>query len=99
VAKSSYRVAELDGSPRLIHHPSVSFPTGLASQGVRAGTVTLEVELNESGRVSVRRVLSSTHPELVSPARYVAQGSRYTPPKRNGMAVKATMRWPITITQ
>jgi len=99
VAKSSYRVNELDGSPRLIHHPSVAFPSGLASQGVRAGTVTLEVELSEAGRVSVRRVLSSTHAELVSAARYVAQGSRYTPPKKNGLAVKAIMRWPITITQ
>lgn len=97
--KASYRVTELDGSPRLLHHPGVTFPSRLAAAGVRAGTVVLEVELSEAGRVSVRRVVSSTHPELVAPARYLAQGSRYTPPKMNGVAVKAVMRWPITITQ
>jgi outer membrane biosynthesis protein TonB len=97
--KGSFRVSDLDGSPRLLHHPSVTFPARLAASGVRAGTVVLEVELSEVGRVSVRRVLSSSHAELVAPARYLAQGSRYTPPKMNGVAVRAVMRWPITITQ
>ncbi|RFC46891.1 MAG: TonB protein C-terminal [Verrucomicrobia bacterium] len=97
--RTSFRVTDLDGSPRLLHHPSVTFPARLAAAKVKAGTVVLEVELSEVGRVSVRRVVSATHPELVAPARYLAQGSRYTPPKMNGVAVKAVMRWPITITQ
>lgn len=97
--KGSFRVSDLDGSPRLLHHPSVPFPARLAAAGVRAGTVVLEVELSETGRVSVRRVLSSTHADLVAPARYLAQGSRYTPPKMNGVPVRAVMRVPITITQ
>jgi TonB family protein len=97
VAKSHYSTNELDGTPRLLRHGSATFPSSLARQGVSKGTVVFEVELSTSGSVSVRRVVSSTHPDLVSPARRVASGARFTPPKRNGQAVKAIMRWPITI--
>jgi protein TonB len=99
VAKSRFSLSELDGRPRLLRHPSVAFPRELASRGVRSGTVVLEVELSTSGSVSVRKVLSTSHPELVAPARRVAAGSRFTSPKRNGQPVKAVMRWPITIQQ
>ena len=97
IAKSHYSTSELDGTPRLLRHGSATFPSSLARQGVSRGTVVLEVELSASGSVSVRRVVSSTHPELVAPARRVAASARFTPPKRNGEAVKAIMRWPIII--
>ncbi len=97
IAKSHYSTSELDGTPRLLRHGSATFPSSLARQGVSRGTVVLEVELSASGSVSVRRVVSSTHPELVAPARAVAASARFTPPKRNGEAVNAIMRWPIII--
>ncbi len=97
VAKSHYSTNELDGTPRVLRHGSTSFPSSLSRQGVTRGTVTFEVELSTSGSVSVRRVVSSTHPELVAPARRVASGARFTPPKKNGQPVKAIMRWPIVI--
>ncbi len=97
VAKSHYNASELDGTPRLLRHGSASFPTSLARQGVSRGTVVLEVELSTNGGVSVRKILSSTHPDLVGPARRVASGARFSAPKRNGQAVKAIMRWPIII--
>ena len=97
IAKSHYDTQELDGTPRLLRHGSATFPSSLARQGVSRGTVVFEVELSTSGSVSVRRVVSSTHPELVAPARRVAASARFTPPKRNGEAVKAIMRWPIII--
>lgn len=97
VAKSHYNASELDGTPRLLRHGSASFPTSLARKGISRGTVVLEVELSTAGSVSIRRVVSSTHPELVAPARRVASGARFTAPKRNGQSVKAIMRWPIII--
>jgi protein TonB len=97
VAKSHYNVSELDGSPRLLRHGSATFPPDLARKGISQGTVVLEVELSTGGSVSVRRVVSSTHPELVSAARRVAAASRFTPPTRRGQPVRAIMRWPITI--
>ena len=96
-AKSHYNTNELDGTPRLLRHGSASFPSSLSRKGVTRGTVTFEVELSTSGSVSIRRVVSSTHPELVSAARRVASGARFTPPKKNGQPVKAIMRWPIVI--
>lgn len=97
VAKSYYNIGELDGKPRLLRHGSAAFPSSLARQGVTSGTVTFEVELSTSGGVSIRRVVSSSHPDLVSPARRVAASARFTPPTRGGQRVKAVMRWPITI--
>lgn len=76
IAKSHYSTSELDGTPRLLRHGSTTFPSSLARQGVSRGTVVLEVELSTSGSVSVRRVVSSTHPELVAPARRVAASAR-----------------------
>lgn len=92
-----YQASELDGVPQLLSHGSTVFPSALARRGIRRGTVVLEVEIATSGSVQVRRVVSSTHPELVAAARRVAAGARFTPPKHQGRAVKALMRWPITI--
>ena len=97
VVKSHYDMSELDGKPRLLRAGSATFPSALARRGVSSGTVVLEVELSERGSVRVRRTLSSSHPELVSAAQRVAAGSRFTPPMKSGRAVKAVMRWPITI--
>jgi TonB family protein len=97
VAKSHYGVGELDGKPRLLRHGSATFPPKLARRGVERGTVVLEVELDERGRVKIRRVVSATHSELIAPARRVAASASFTAPTRNGRAVKSIMRWPITI--
>lgn len=94
---SHYQARDLDGVPRLLAHGSAIFPSSLARRGVRRGTVVLEVEISKRGMVSVRRVVSSSHQELVSAARRVAAGARFTPPKHKGQVVKAIMRWPITI--
>lgn len=97
VAKTHYNSNELDGIPRLLRHGSATFPSSLSGKGVKSGTVTFEVELSTTGSVTVRSVISATHQELVEPARKVAASARFTPPKRNGQAVKAIMRWPIVI--
>lgn len=96
-AKSHYSLGELDSKPRLIRHGSSAFPSSLARRGVTQGTVTFEVELSTRGRVSVRRVISSTHAELISPATRIARSASFTAPTRRGQPVKAIMRWPITI--
>lgn len=95
--RDSYSVGELDATPRLLRHGSAAFPAALSRRGVNSGTVVLEVSLSPRGAVSVRRVISSTHAELVDGARRIAASARFTPPTRNGQAVTAVMRWPITI--
>jgi periplasmic protein TonB len=97
ITKTHYDSNELDSIPRLLRHGSATFPSSLAKQGVKSGTVTFEVELSTTGSVGVRSVISATHKELIEPARKVAASARFTPPKRNGQVVKAIMRWPIVI--
>ena len=41
IAKSHYSTSELDGTPRLLRHGSVTFPSSLARPGVSRGTVVL----------------------------------------------------------
>lgn len=97
VAKSHYQVSELDGKPRLLRHGPAHFPAGLARRGVKQGTVVFEIEISTGGSVTIRRVVSSSDPEMVAAARRVANGARYTTPTRRGQAVKVIMHMPITI--
>ena len=99
IAKSSYDLGELDSKPRLLNSPSVSFPSSLRRRGVRRGTVTLNVSIDTTGRVTVNSVIKSSHPELVRMAKSYATRARYTVPKKDGKPVKATFTWPLTLSQ
>jgi len=93
--KSQYSLGELDQKPRLLRNPSVSFPRTI--RNARSGKVVVRVAILPSGKSQFLSVVSTTHPDLVSPARRIANGSRFTPPTRQGKPVKAVMTWPITI--
>ncbi|MEM0969481.1 MAG: energy transducer TonB, partial [Verrucomicrobiota bacterium] len=93
--RTTYSSGELDSRPRLRYAPTASFPAQLRKQGVTQGHATVEVLISASGNVSVRRVLSSSHPEFSSLARSVASRSRFTAPTKNGRPVKAIYRWPL----
>lgn len=90
-------VGELDSKPRLLNRPATRYPTALLRRGIRSGMVLLEVAISTSGRVNVRRVLSSTHPELTKMATSFASRARFTVPRKNGQSVNAIYRWPITL--
>lgn len=93
--KSQYGIGELDQKPRLLRNPSVSFPRSI--RNASSGRVVVRVAILPSGRSQYISVISSTHPDLIPAARKIANGSRFTPPTRQGKAVKAVMSWPITI--
>jgi protein TonB len=95
VPKSEYSLGELDGQPRLLRNPSVVFPRGI--KDADSGHVVVQVAILPSGRSEFIAVVSSTHDELIPLAQRIANGSRFTPPTRQGEAVKAIMTWPITI--
>lgn len=94
-AKSEYSLGELDQQPRLLRNPSVVFPSTI--KDANSGRVVVRVAILPSGRCEFVAVVSTTHPELVPLAQRIASGSRFTPPTRQGEAVKAVMTWPITI--
>jgi len=88
---------ELDARPRLLNKPYARYPASLLRRGVRYGTVLLEIAISPSGRVNVRRVLSSSHPGLIRMATSFASRSQFTVPRKNGRPVTAIYRWPMTL--
>ncbi|MGB2559203.1 MAG: energy transducer TonB [Akkermansiaceae bacterium] len=93
--KSEYSLGELDQQPRLLRNPSVVFPRSI--RDADSGRVVVRVAILPSGRSEFVSVVSSTHEDLIPLAQRIAEGSRFTPPTRQGKAVKAIMTWPITI--
>lgn len=97
VQRTTYRSGELDSLPRLVNRPSAPFPASLARQGVTQGRVVLEVNIDPRGRVSIRRVISSTHPDLVQMARTTAARARFSSPTKDGRPVTAIFHWPLIL--
>lgn len=95
--KSSYSAGELDVKPRLLNNPSPGYPRTLLRRGIKEGNVVLEVTISTRGRVSVKRVISSSDPEFIRMARSFAARSRFTVPKKNGQPVTATYHWPLIL--
>lgn len=90
-------IGDLDSRPRLLNRPSTRYPSALLRRGIRSGTVILEVSISKSGRVKVRRVISSSHPELTKMASSFASRARFSVPKKDGKSVEALYRWPMTL--
>ena len=95
--RTSFTAGELDAKPRLVNRPAANYPTALLRQGVRQGKVVLEVSISTSGRVSVRRVIASSHPEFSKMARSFASKARFTVPKKDGRPVTAIYQWPLIL--
>lgn len=91
------QASELDRKPKLLNRPSVRFPSRLARRGIRQGEVLLQVQIDTAGRVTVDRVISSSHPELVPTAQAFATKARFSKPTKNGKPVNATFRWPLSL--
>lgn len=88
---------DLDSQPRLVNRPSVTYPASQRARGVHEGKVTLEVTISPSGKVDIRRVIDSDHPDFTSMARSFASRARFTSPKKDGRAVSAVFRWPMVL--
>ncbi len=86
VKKEYYSSGELDSLPRQIRTGKFKWPS--KARGSK-GDVRLSLEINQSGRVRVIKVISSTDPALTSAARKVARGSKFTAPRKGGQKVKA----------
>ena len=97
VIRGPVSIGDLDSRPRLLNRPSTRYPSALLRRGIRSGNVVLEVTISTNGRVKVRNVLSSTHPELTKMATSFASRARFSIPKKDGKPVEAIYRWPMTL--
>jgi hypothetical protein len=55
------------------------------------------VGISMNGRVNVRKVFSSSHPELTKMATSFASRARFSIPRKDGQPVNAIYRWPMTL--
>ncbi|MDP4643272.1 MAG: energy transducer TonB [Opitutales bacterium] len=91
---------ELDEIPRLVREgrpnsqQSAEFQRVMRRQGPKQ--VILLVVLDERGAISVVDVVSYTHAALIPSAKQAAESSRFSPPMRNGVPVRAKYTWPLS---
>lgn len=93
----TFNLADLDSQPRLVNTPSVKFPEAQRNRGVTEGRVTVEVYISSAGRVTIKRILSSSHEDFTAMARSFVTKARFTPPKKDGRPVNATFKWPLIL--
>ena len=95
--RSVYSASEIDSKPRMLNRPTAPYPSNMLRRGIREARVLLEVSISTSGRVSVRRVLSSPDPEFSKMAQTIASRARFSVPKKNGRPVTAIYKWPLIL--
>lgn len=92
-----FTFSDLEQAPSIINQPRVQYPTKLARRGIKEGRVVAKIEINERGRASVIRIISSTSPDLIAPALGVIRQARFTQPKIEGKPTKVQGDWPIVL--
>ncbi|MFU8847111.1 MAG: energy transducer TonB [Opitutales bacterium] len=88
---------DLPEAPRLINQPRFRFPRELARRGIREGQVIVEIDIQPNGQARLRRIISSTHPELESAAREIVDSARFTKPEVNGRPQTVRGRFPLIL--
>jgi protein TonB len=89
-----FDVQDLDELPRPIRQVRMEPPTRFRQERI-SGLVRVEIMIDEEGRTTVRRIIESSHSDLVDPAREALRQWVWSPPKKNGDPVKARYILPI----
>jgi len=88
---------DLPEAPRLVNQPRFRFPSELARRGIDEGKVVVEIDILPDGRARLRRIISSTHPELEAAAREIVERARFTKPVIDGRARTVRGRFPLLL--
>lgn len=90
----SFELEDLDQRPRVIKEGLNNHPAELKRKGIE-GKVYLHVEINRRGRLRVLEVLKYTDIRFVDAARKRAEATLYSPPMKQGQAVKTEFVVPV----
>jgi protein TonB len=91
----AFGLNELDDVPRLLTNLKINYPNSLVLKGIRHIEVELDVLIDESGKVVLRRIVRNPHPEFESIIQKLMNKARFTAPKKNGVPVRAAFNWPL----
>ena len=91
----AFGLSELDERPRLLTKLTNQFPESLKRRGIKNVNVQLNVMIDETGAVLLKRITHNPYPELTKSIKKLVRQARFSIPKKNGLAVRATFEWPI----
>ena len=91
----AFSLNQLDGLPTLLTPIKALLPKSLTRQGIDIFTVKLDVFIDENGKISLINVVQNPYPELKPAIDKIIKKSRFSPPKKEGKAVRARFIWPI----
>lgn len=99
--KDIFNFDEVDDRPTPLNARQIriDYPRELSRRGIHRVSVVLEVLIDKAGRVTVKRMLSSTHahPRVETVARRAAEQIRFTVAKKNGRPVSVLGRFPLEL--
>ncbi|MGZ0656789.1 energy transducer TonB [Coraliomargarita sp. W4R72] len=88
---------DLPEVPRLVNTPNFRFPSSLARRGVNKGKVIVEIDILPNGSAKLRRIVSSTHPELEDVAKQIISRARFTKPSIAGVPQTVRGLFPLVL--
>ena len=92
-----FNLDQLDGLPKLLTQASITMPNSLLRRGIKEVSLRLEVTIDETGRLTLNRIIENPYPELNKEIHRLIKLSRFTPPEKEGRPVRAQFIWPIEI--
>jgi len=95
VQETAFAIADLEKRPEPVSQVPPTYPAELRKAKIE-GSVTLVFVLNEEGRVEEARIENSSRPEFEKPALEALKRWRFKPGEKDGVAVKAYMRLPMS---
>lgn len=93
----TFDLAALDNLPRMMNHPRGEYPAKLAARGIKKSMVEILVIIHETGRLTIEKFIKCDHPELKPAARKWIKQVLFSPPKKDGKAVKGKFILPLEL--
>lgn len=90
-----FAMADLDERPRLLTSLAIRFPKALQRRGVKTVVAEVEVIINSDGKVVLKSIRHSSHPEINTVITQLMARARFTAPRKDGVAVRASFNWPL----
>ncbi|MEP4889121.1 MAG: hypothetical protein ABJV04_03775 [Aliiglaciecola sp.] len=91
----AFGLSDLDEMPKLLTELKIKFPDSLKRQGVTNAAVELAVLIDEQGSVLLKNIKQNKYPELNVAIKKLVKQARFSIPRKDGIAVRASFNWPL----
>jgi protein TonB len=91
----AFGLGELDSVPVLLTQIKAIFPRSLARKGITKAKVSLDVFIDEQGRITLISITEMPYDELLDAINKIIRTSRFSVPTKNSQPVRARFIWPV----